>query len=135
MNKMQNQVRDFHAAFGIPIAHGLTLQNDGIRVLRVELIREEFNEFVEALQTQNIVETADALADMLYVIFGAGVSFGMDLENIFNEVHRSNMSKVGGHMRDDGKWIKPDSYSKADIATALAISSVKHFDCPCSICR
>ena len=61
----------------------------------------------------------DAVADLLYVTYGTAVSCGIDIEPIFREVHRSNMTKVGGTRRDDGKWIKPDDYSPAQIEPLL----------------
>lgn len=63
---------------------------------------------------------AKELADLLYVVYGTAVSCGIDLEPIFREVHRSNMSKVGGHRRADGKWVKPLTYSPAVIEPLLA---------------
>jgi predicted HAD superfamily Cof-like phosphohydrolase len=58
---------------------------------------------------------AKELADLLYVVYGTAVSLGIDMEPVFKEVHRSNMSKVGGYKREDGKWVKPPTYSPADI--------------------
>ncbi len=67
----------------------------------------------------DIVKLSDALADLDYVVEGTRIAFGVDGRPIADEVHRSNMSKVGGHRREDGKWIKPKSYSQADIAGEL----------------
>ena len=67
----------------------------------------------------DVVELADALADLDYVVEGTRIAFGIDGMPIADEVHRSNMSKVGGHRREDGKWEKPETYSKADIEGEL----------------
>ena len=55
------------------------------------------------------------MADLLYVVYGTAVSYGIDMDPVFREVHRSNMSKVGGYKREDGKWVKPPTYSPAVI--------------------
>ena len=72
-----------------------------------------------------MVEVADALTDLLYVVYGAGHAFGIDLDECFHEVHRSNLSKLGTDFkpikREDGKVLKPDTYSPPDLKTVLAI--------------
>lgn len=120
MNKLQTQVKEFHTTFGIVISETPTLHSEETKKLRVDLIREEFREFIAALETDDLVEAADALGDLLYVIYGAGVSFGIDLEAVTDEIHRSNMTKVNGHRAENGKWIKPDDYSPADLVSVLA---------------
>ena len=92
---------------------------DSIRLLRYKLIDEELTELHEAMVNEDIIEIADALTDLLYVVYGAGHAYGIDLDRCFAEVHRSNMSKVGGHKRADGKWVKPAHYSPARIAPIL----------------
>lgn len=119
MNKIQEQVTEFHRAFEILEERTPTVPDLKTAALRIELIDEEFKEFKEALEDKNLVEIADALGDLLYVTFGAAISFGIDMEPIVDEIHRSNMSKVGGHKREDGKWIKPDTYSPADLEPLL----------------
>ena len=91
------------------------LPNVATKNLRNRLIQEEFEEFQEAMQSQDLANMAKELADLLYVVYGTAVSLGIDMEPVFKEVHRSNMSKVGGHKREDGKWVKPPTYSPADI--------------------
>lgn len=84
-----------------------------LRQLRVNLIAEECDELDQA---SSIEEIADALGDLLYVIYGAAVAHGIDLEPIFEEIHRSNMTKfIDGHRREDGKWVKGPSYSPANL--------------------
>ena len=68
---------------------------------------------------KNLPNIAKELADLLYVVYGTAVSYGIDLEPVFQEVQRSNMSKVGGYKREDGKWVKPATYSPAVIKPIL----------------
>jgi predicted HAD superfamily Cof-like phosphohydrolase len=68
---------------------------------------------------------AKELADLLYVVYGTAVAYGMMMEPVFREVHRSNLSKVGGHKRADGKWVKPPTYSPAQIEPLLAAQSAR----------
>ena len=86
----------------------------------MRLIQEEFDELKESMATGNLASVAKEMADLLYVVYGTAVSYGIDMEPVFQEVHRSNLSKVGGHKRDDGKWVKPDTYSPAELAPILA---------------
>ena len=101
MNKMQAQVLEFQRAMGLPVGHVARLVPEDQKAVRHELIREELEEFLEALETDDMVEQADALIDILYVAFGGLVVMGIDAEPLFDEVHRSNMSKFG----EDGKPI------------------------------
>jgi len=112
---------------------------DKIR-LSLRLINEEFQELTEAMwkldpQTQakwddggvnleyinGLAEIADGLVDLIYVIFNAANFYGIDLGPIFEEIQHSNMTKVGGYLDKRGKWIKPDTYSPADLKTEIAI--------------
>lgn len=101
MNKMQGQVLEFQRAMGLPVGHKARAVPEDQKAVRHELIREELEEFLVALQTDDMVEQADALVDILYVAFGGLVVMGIDAEVLFDEVHRSNMSKFG----EDGKPI------------------------------
>jgi len=91
--------------------------------LRYSLIDEELKELREALDDRNLVEVADALTDLLYVVYGAGHSFGIDLDKCFEEVHNSNMSKLGEDgnpiYREDGKVLKGPNYWKPDLKKVL----------------
>lgn len=84
--------------------------------LRVDLIQEELDEFMAA---ESITEIADAIADILYVTVGAACTYGITLQPIWDEVHRSNMSKLGGEKRADGKVLKSKNYSPPDIERCL----------------
>jgi predicted HAD superfamily Cof-like phosphohydrolase len=114
MNQQQ-MVLEFHETFGIGGNLIPTIADANTRDLRITLIQEEFDEVKEALVEENLANIAKELADLLYVVYGAAIAYGIDMESVFQEVHRSNMSKVGGHRRDDGKWVKPATYSPACI--------------------
>lgn len=116
----QLMVAEFHRAFEIALETRPTVPDEATRSLRIRLIQEEFDELRAALGESNLAIVAKELADLLYVVYGTAVSCGIDLEPVFREVHRSNMTKVGGHKRADGKWVKPPGYSPARIEPILA---------------
>ena len=116
----QRMVEEFHRAFEIALETTPTVPDEATRSLRIRLIQEEFGELRDALAQGNVEAIAKELADLLYVVYGTAVSCGIDLEPVFREVHRSNMTKVGGHKRADGKWVKPPGYSPARIQPILA---------------
>ena len=93
---------DFMRAFDQQVHEEPVWPDFSTRELRLELIREEYEELEEAIDNNDMVEVADALTDLLYVIYGAGHAFGIDLDACYNEVHASNMSKLG----EDGKPMK-----------------------------
>lgn len=98
-------------------------RDEGLKELRYELIREELEEFRDALDRNDIVDAADALTDILYVVYGAGHAFGINLDHTFAEVQRSNMSKLGPDgkpiFREDGKVLKGPNYTKPDLRKIL----------------
>lgn len=107
-------VGDFMEVFGQEVNCEPTLRDQETRDLRVDLIAEELEELELALSNKDIVEVADALTDLLYVVYGAGHAFGIDLDECFDEVHESNMSKLGENgrplYREDGKVLKGPNY-------------------------
>ena len=119
MTPEQAMVAEFHRAFDIVSASTPGPLDPETRALRVRLIQEEFDELRHALHQSDLVGIAKELADLLYVVYGTAVSSGIDLEPVFREVHRSNMSKINGHKRADGKWIKPPDYSPARLEPIL----------------
>jgi predicted HAD superfamily Cof-like phosphohydrolase len=119
MIESQQMVQEFHETFDIPVESIPMIPSEKVKSLRVKLIQEELNELEEALDNNDMVEVADALGDILYVVFGSAVSIGINVEPIFNEVHRSNMTKVGGHKNEDGKWIKPATYERPNLVPIL----------------
>ena len=96
-----DDVKIFMKTYGQEIKEKPEFPKEKVIDLRISLIKEELDEFQEALNEKNLVEVADALTDLLYVTYGAGHAFGIDLDKCFAEVQRSNMSKLG----DDGKPI------------------------------
>jgi len=117
------KVAEFMNAFGQTVETKPTWTS--VSELRYELIREELEELEEAIRYKDIVDVADALTDLLYVVYGAGHSFGIDLDKCFEEVHNSNMSKLGEDgnplYRDDGKVLKGPNYWKPDLEKILGI--------------
>lgn len=113
-------VQEFHEQFEIHVSPTPSIPDEPTQLLRKRLIQEEFDELQEAMQEKDLPSIAKELADLLYVVYGTAVSLGIDMEPVFQEVHRSNMSKVGGHKREDGKWVKPPTYSPAQLDDLLA---------------
>jgi predicted HAD superfamily Cof-like phosphohydrolase len=116
---------EWHKKFGVPVSLVPCIPPRDRRDLRASLITEEAAEFDLASTAGDITEAADALADLLYVIYGAALEWGIDVDAVLEEVHRSNMTKVWPdgtiHMRDDGKILKPPTYSPADIRKVLGL--------------
>jgi len=119
VNDAQRMVQEFHEQFDIHVSPTPSIPDEPTQTLRKRLIQEEFEELQEALQEKDLPSIAKELADLLYVVYGTAVSLGIDMEPVFQEVHRSNMSKVGGYKREDGKWVKPPTYSPAKIEPLL----------------
>ena len=124
MNNAQKMVQEFHEQFGIRISATPSVPDESTQTLRNRLIQEEFEEFQEAMRGNDLSAMAKELADLLYVVYGTAVSLGIDMAPVFKEVHRSNMSKVGGYKREDGKWVKPPTYSPASLHKILEAQSV-----------
>lgn len=124
----QAMVRDFHRAMGAPVGEYPAEIPVDRRGLRWSLIHEELLELLDAMHTlgedgnvgSDLPEVADALADLLYVVLGAAVEYGIDMAPIFEAVHEANMRKTGGPVRADGKILKPDGWQPADIAALVA---------------
>jgi predicted HAD superfamily Cof-like phosphohydrolase len=123
-------VAAFHLAFDLPrrVTPSIVAASEGLIQLRITLLEEEVAEFKEAAQKRDLVAVADALADIVYVAYGAAVTFGIDLDAVVAEVHRANMSKLDEHgrpvLRSDGKVCKSDRYRPPDIASVLAAQAV-----------
>ena len=112
-------VKKFMETFGQEIKNKAEFPNEKIVKLRYELIKEELEELKQAINDKDIKEVADALTDILYVTYGAGTAFGIDLDECFDEVHRSNMSKLDSDgnpiYNDIGKVMKGPNYFKPDL--------------------
>ena len=113
------KVRLFMKTFGQEVKTNPSLSTKKINDLRISLINEELEEFREAIKNDNIKEVADALTDILYVTYGAGHAFGIDLDKCFDEVQRSNMSKLDKDGKpiynEHGKVMKGPNYFKPDL--------------------
>ena len=126
---MKNKIKavhEFHKAFGLGIQNSPTAQLEINRnLLRYKLMREENEEYLDAANNKDLVEVADALGDMLYILCGTIIEHGMQhkIEEVFNEIQKSNMSKLGADgkpiFREDGKVLKGPNYFKPDINSIL----------------
>tara|TARA_B110000240_G_C13080289_1_gene275593 strand:- start:59 stop:430 length:372 start_codon:yes stop_codon:yes gene_type:complete len=115
-----NKVGIFMKTFGQEVKNKPSFGSDKINKLRIELIKEELEELTEAMNNNDLLEVADALTDILYVTYGAGHSFGIDLDKCFDEVQNSNMSKLDENNKpiynDAGKVMKGPKYFKPDLS-------------------
>ena len=114
------RVKKFMKIFGQEVKEKAEFPNEKITSLRYELIREELEEFKDAIDKKNIKEVADALTDILYVTYGAGHAFGINLDKCFQEVQNSNMSKLDENgnpiYNEHGKVMKGPNYFKPDLS-------------------
>tara|TARA_B100000029_G_scaffold434696_1_gene448263 strand:- start:82 stop:450 length:369 start_codon:yes stop_codon:yes gene_type:complete len=112
-------VKTFMKTYGQEVKNKAEFPNDSIVKLRFDLLKEELEELEEAINNRDIVEVADALTDILYVAYGAGHSFGINLDKCFAEVQRSNMSKLGADGKpiynENGKVMKGPNYIKPNL--------------------
>ncbi|MDC1167205.1 nucleoside triphosphate pyrophosphohydrolase family protein [Candidatus Pelagibacter sp.] len=115
-----DKVGTFMKTFGQEVKTKPSLSSDKINKLRIDLIKEELEELTEAMQKKDLLEVADALTDILYVTYGAGHAFGINLDACFNEVQNSNMSKLGMDGKpiynESGKVMKGPNYFKPDLS-------------------
>ena len=117
------KVRIFMKTYGQEVKDKAGFSDARTNKLRIDLIKEELDELTEAMQDENLLEVADALTDILYVTYGAGHAFGIDLDKCFEEVQNSNMSKLGGDGKpiynEAGKVMKGPNYFKPDLSKYL----------------
>ena len=115
-----NKVGTFMKTFGQEVKTKPSFSSDKINKLRIDLIKEELDELQEAMGNNDLLEVADALTDILYVTYGAGHAFGIDLDKCFDEVQNSNMSKLGENgkpiFNESGKVMKGPNYFKPDLS-------------------
>ena len=125
MKKEIQAVEEFHRSFESPVADKPTLINQDRYLLRYKLMREENEEYLEACQNGDLIEAADAMGDMLYILAGTMVEHGMKdvIDDIFTEIQSSNMSKLDSDgqpiFREDGKILKGPNYFRPDIKKHL----------------
>lgn len=117
-------VAEFHGAFNLPYQMQPSINVErSLEMLRISLLEEEVSELVTATQARDLVGIADALADITYVVYGTALTYGIDLDSVLSEVHRSNMSKLDCNdkpiVRADGKVMKSERYSPPDVAAIL----------------
>ena len=115
-----NKVGTFMKTFGQQVKTKPSLSSDKINKLRIDLIKEELKELTDAMNNKDLLEVADALTDILYVTYGAGHAFGIDLDKCFDEVQNSNMSKLGENgepiYNESGKVMKGPNYFKPNLS-------------------
>lgn len=125
MKKQIQSVQEFHRAFNLGFAYAPTLLEENEYLLRYSLLQEENEEYLQACKKGDLIEIADALGDILYILCGTLIKHGLHhkIEEIFLEIHRSNMSKLDENgkpiYRADGKVLKSNQYFKPDIAGIL----------------
>ena len=123
MQTMTEAVKQFHDVYNVISQEIPQLPDNEVRRLRKSLITEEFTEYLIGEKNNNIVEIADALADLLYVTLGTAISYGIPIDAVFAEVQRSNLSKLGEDgkplYRADGKVLKGPGFFQPDIAKVL----------------
>jgi len=119
-----NKVGTFMKTFGQEVKTKPSFSTDKINKLRLDLIKEELNELTDAMNNKDLLEVADALTDILYVTYGAGHAFGINLDKCFDEVQNSNMSKLDENGKpiynEHGKVMKGPNYFKPDLSKFLS---------------
>ena len=119
-----NKVKTFMETFGQEVKTKPFFSTDKINSLRYDLIKEELEELKEAMENKDLLEVADALTDILYVTYGAGHAFGVDLDRCFEEVQNSNMSKLGDNEKpiynEAGKVMKGPKYFKPNLTKFIS---------------
>ena len=115
-----SKVGIFMKTFGQEVKNKPSFSTDKINILRLDLIKEELSELTDAMNNKDLLEVADALTDILYVTYGAGHAFGIDLDKCFDEVQNSNMSKLDENGKpiynENGKVMKGPNYFKPDLS-------------------
>ena len=119
-----NKVGIFMETFGQEVKNKPSFSSDKINKLRIDLIKEELDELKEAMSSKDLLEVADALTDILYVVYGAGHAFGIDLDKCFEEVQNSNMSKLDENRKpiynEAGKVMKGPNYFKPNLSKFIS---------------
>ena len=119
-----SQVGVFMKTFGQEVKNKPSFSTDKINKLRIDLIKEELDELTDAMKNKDLLEVADALTDILYVTYGAGHAFGINLDKCFQEVQNSNMSKLDVNGKpiynDSGKVMKGPNYFKPDLSKFIS---------------
>lgn len=120
MSDEQRMVLEFHRAFSIPVEPVPRMPDEAICALRMRLVQQACEALQKAFAQQDLVVTAQALAEVLYAVYGTALTCGLDMAPVFREVHRSNMTKVGVRQRADGTWERPPGYTPPRLEPILA---------------
>ena len=122
MSNMYLDVKEFQTAVGQNVSEVPEFPDENERVLRRKLLKEEVEEYFDGEDKDDLENVAKELADIIYIVCGTAASYGIPLDRVFDEVHRSNMAKlVDGKVirREDGKILKPDGWTPPDIKSIL----------------
>lgn len=124
MKHIMNDISEMMSGFEQELPLTTDFPDQKTRNLRIKLLMEEFHEYIDAEMDSDMVEISDALGDMIVIIIGTALSYGIPLDKIWNEIHKSNMAKIDEDTgkvirRDDGKVIKPESWTPPDIQGIL----------------
>jgi predicted HAD superfamily Cof-like phosphohydrolase len=125
MEKCFKDVLKFHKQFGCLIQTSPGFPDEKNIVLRKDLIKEELFELLRSIARKDVENTADAIADLIYVLIGTAIAFGIDLRPVWEEVQRANMDKYGGKKRCDGKQLKPNGWVPPDINKAVRFGKIQ----------
>ena len=125
LHDWQSDVQRFHEKFGLNSATKPQAIDYDRMCLRWELHREEFEETQQALIDGNLVELADGICDLIYVLLGTAIESGIDVSPVWNEVQRTNMNKEGGAMREDGKILKPEGWEPPRVYDELCAQGMQ----------
>ena len=98
------------------------------RDLRIKLIKEEIDETINAILSNDIEEIADGIVDSIVVLIGTALVYGIDIRPVWDEIHKTNMAKAGGAFRDDGKLLKPEGWKEPDIASILGEQVRRYYE-------
>lgn len=122
MKQALDQLKEFHRVFRAAARDTVGVPDAATIALRAQLMREELDETITAMQQDDLVEIADGLADLCYVAIGTAVAYGIPLDKVFEEVHRSNMMKAPNGIvkyREDGKVLKPEGWQPPNVKSIL----------------
>jgi predicted HAD superfamily Cof-like phosphohydrolase len=120
MREAFRAIVDFHRAIGHPVGETPRVPGERVASLRYDLIEEETDETLGAILRGDLPDIADGIADSIVVLLGTAVAYGIDLPEVWDAVQKSNMAKVGGPVREDGKQGRPPGWVPPDIASILA---------------
>jgi len=123
MEKALNLVKEFHETFGISISEKPELPVGSVRKLQMDLLKEEYKEYLDAEVSGDILRIADELADLIYMALGTAIRYGIPMDKVFEAVHKNNMTKLDSDgnpvVNENGKVIKPEGFEPVDLSWLL----------------